>query len=71
SKVNDLGKMVEEKLPNGDSDPQELLKVAVKDGRVDILMSMLQQLGELSFFVKENPEPIGNSWNQVPDPEIL
>ena len=42
--------MVEEKLKNGEEDPKELLKIAVKDGRVDILRSILQQFGSEFFF---------------------
>uniref|UniRef100_A0A914P1K9 Uncharacterized protein n=1 Tax=Panagrolaimus davidi TaxID=227884 RepID=A0A914P1K9_9BILA len=47
--------MVEEKLHNGggdDDDPRTLLEIAVRDGRVDILRSMLQQLAKGPKFVE-------------------
>uniref|UniRef100_A0A7E4VHE6 Glyco_hydro_20b domain-containing protein n=1 Tax=Panagrellus redivivus TaxID=6233 RepID=A0A7E4VHE6_PANRE len=46
--------MVEEKLApeGGDADPRQLLYVAVRDGRVDIVRSMLQQLGKSPQFVE-------------------
>jgi ankyrin repeat protein len=44
--------MVEEKLQDGDKDPQGLLKIAIKDGRVDILRSMLQQLAKGQHFAE-------------------
>lgn len=44
--------MVEEKLQNGsDDDPKTLLEIAVRDGRVDILRSLLQQLGKLKLLI--------------------
>uniref|UniRef100_A0AC35FXL7 Beta-hexosaminidase bacterial type N-terminal domain-containing protein n=1 Tax=Panagrolaimus sp. PS1159 TaxID=55785 RepID=A0AC35FXL7_9BILA len=47
--------MVEEKLHNGggdDDDPRTLLEIAVRDGRVDILRTMLQQLAKGPKFVE-------------------